>query len=629
MVRVCLGLLALLFSATAFSEGSWQVGLTQSLAEYDLSYTKFSTPKHPQYVIFTSATEVVNVSLCGSSSSANDNVYFEVWSADGATRYYTSPNAVKETQTGFCSFTAANYPTALNPPAGFKWSPSTSQLPAGTYQLRLFNGSWKDDQNRSLLSRFDITVTPNATTPPNPKLAAGRVFAYNWAFNAKRFTSNESTSADYYILVPGGRPNTNFVWLLDLNNFAGFIYDLVANDSGVDAANVLYSVPRAGNSVTEKYPMYLGYPVNALPPPTQAPQLSNVTFTDSDGVDQTISPGGTAGVQDTGVFKFTSDVPGRYLITIDANQDGVFGSSIVVNGSAVNDVYLFGAMVAGANSVVWNGRDNKGAVLPDGVYQAQVQGRIGEYHFVAGDAETSGGGAQNGLTIYGVDTSKNLFGVPVFWDDLTGFDPARLGNGGNTLPNGRLSVVGQSSGAFRHTWGGFTSTSFGDEVYVDTYVYGLASYASATAVLASDDTVREAVELVKEVRNVTQGGVFGTNNTGLPGDVLEYRVTYLGHGDSYNVVLTDPLPLYTTLQLNQYGAGELEFTCPGAPVSTIDLAVASPNYGTSANTTSTSNGTTLRVTLTGGNGTTLGGVCNKAKLLTGQSGYLLFRVKIQ
>ena len=239
-------------------------------------------------------------------------------------------------------------------------------------------------------------------------------------------------------------------------------------------------------------------------------------------------------------------------------------------------------------------------------------------------------GTQDGLTIYGVKTDKSLYGVPVFWDDLTGFNPNKAGNGGSTRPLGRTSVVGQLSGAFRHTWGSFTDTSFGNTTFVDTHVYGLASYASATAVIASDDTVHEAVELVKEVRNVTRGGVFGANNTGLPGDVLEYRVTYLGHGDSYNVALTDPLPLYTTLEKNQYGAGEIEFTCPGAPVSTIDLDDASSeNYGTSANTLPTSNGTTLKVTLTGSNGTALGGVCNKAKLLTGQSGYLLFRVKIQ
>ena len=297
-------------------------------------------------------------------------------------------------------------------------------------------------------------------------------------------------------------------------------------------------------------------------------------------------------MQDTGLFKFTSDVPGRYLITIDANQDGVFGSSTVVNGNEQDDVYLFGAMVAGANAVVWNGRDNKGAVLPDGVYQAQIQGRIGEYHFVAADVETSGGGGtqnQNGLTIYGVKTDKSLFGVPVFWDDLTGFTPNKDGHGGSTLPNGRVSVVEQLSGPFRHTWGSFTNRSFGDAAFVDTYVYGLASYASATAILASDDRVGDPVELVKEVRNVTQGGAFATNGTGRPGDVLEYRVTYLGYSvASYNFAVQDELPKYTTLAPNQYGAGEIELTCPGAPATTIDLDVASPNYGTFANTSATS-----------------------------------------
>ena len=214
-----------------FSEGSWQVGLTQALYEYDSSAANFATATHPQYVVFTSATEVVNVSLCGRATS-NDNVYFEVRSANGATLHYKSPNALKETQTGFCGFSATTYPTELDPPATFKWSPATNNppLPAGTYQLRLYNGS--QSGGAGVLSRFDITVTPNTTTKPNPKLAAGRVFAYNWAYSAGGFTEDKSTDADYFILVPGGRPNTNFVWLLDLNNFAGFGYDLSRTTRG-------------------------------------------------------------------------------------------------------------------------------------------------------------------------------------------------------------------------------------------------------------------------------------------------------------------------------------------------------------------------------------------------------------
>jgi hypothetical protein len=85
---------------------------------------------------------------------------------------------------------------------------------------------------------------------------------------------------------------------LDLNNFAGYGYDIIANNKGMDAANTPFSVPITGNNVTEQFPIYFGYPANALPPPTLPPQISNFYFIDSDGVDQTISPGSTTSVQD-------------------------------------------------------------------------------------------------------------------------------------------------------------------------------------------------------------------------------------------------------------------------------------------------------------------------------------------
>ena len=54
--------------------------------------------------------------------------------------------------------------------------------------------------------------------------------------------------------------------------------------------------------------------------------------------------------------------------------------------------------------------------------------------------------------------------------------------------------------------------------------------------------------LTKSVRNVTQGGTVGTNNTAKPGDVLEYIVTYTNTANApvSVIVVTDATPVFTT-----------------------------------------------------------------------------------
>ncbi|MCA9839799.1 MAG: DUF11 domain-containing protein [Trueperaceae bacterium] len=476
----------------ASAEGSAQInsatyGLNQPLYEYNASSSLLSSSTHPLYVILDSASSVINVSLCAedTSGTSKDDIYFEVWATtqtggkygpSGSSPIYTAPvRPDGTTEAAACTFGAST--TSLNPPSNYRWAPIDNGRTAGVYEIRLHNN------NNDTFLQFDISVTPNKSTNPNPNLAAGRLFAYNWAFDAGNYGQAQSTDANYYVLVPGGHSNTNYVWQLDLQSFAGYIYDIIANALGVvetsSGQNVGYSVPYTGHGLNELYPIYLGYPANAQPEPLTPPSISNYRFLDNSGIDQTISPGSTTSIQDSGTFLFTSDIPGTAQVIIDANQDGIFGNTAF----GIDDIYLYDLVVAGNNSITWDGRDNDGTILPDGSYDAQLQVRIGEYHFVAGDAETSGGGSNNGLTIYRASSSTSLFSTPVFWDDLTGFDPDISGNGGSNLPSGTNSIVGASTGSFRHTWGSFSSNSFGNENWVDTYTYGLSSYATTPAVI--------------------------------------------------------------------------------------------------------------------------------------------------
>ncbi|MCF6230866.1 MAG: DUF5011 domain-containing protein [Gammaproteobacteria bacterium] len=425
-----------------------------------------SNSTYPQKVDIVAAGEVINVSLCGNSNV--DTVSVTILDPSNATVY--SSGDVPSNVDCADPFTAP-----LTAP--IRYTTTTS----GVFTVQLESVSSVN------LRRFDITVTPDALTNPDPSAAGGRLWAYGWRFDADTFGQVGSTDANYYALVPGGRPDTNYVWVLDLNNFAGYVYTLVANDLGVDAPYSGYSTPRSGRTVTAKFPQYMSYPVIADPRPTEPPVLTGgLTFIDDAGQDYAISPVATGGIQDSGNFEFTSDIAGTYAITIDTNSNGVYGAG---------DKLLLGNMVAGLNQVSWDGAGANGVVLADGQYSANLQVRLGEYHFVARDAETSGG-TEDGLTIFLANSDGSVVDTTVYWDDTTFLA------GSSNLPDGALA----STPAGKHTWGNFTATSIGNEAYMDTYVYGLSSTYTALTAIVSDDTLQTGTDGLLTVPGQSDSG---------------------------------------------------------------------------------------------------------------------------
>lgn len=79
----------------------------------------------------------------------------------------------------------------------------------------------------------------------------------------------------------------------------------------------------------------------------------------------------------------------------------------------------------------------------------------------------------------------------------------------------------------------------------------------------------------KEVRNVSTAGVFGANNTALPGHTLEYRITYTNTGTSTltGVIVNDTTPAYTTYVGASAG-------CPGLVTRTNCTVVNEPANAT-------------------------------------------------
>ena len=344
------------------------------------------------------------------------------------------------------------------------------QVPeSGVYAL-FVDGSNKDDGEESDdddFQRWDISVVKNAADTVDPTIDAGNLFSYRWKFETGSFSEEVAMTEQFYILVPGGVEDTNYVWMLDLQKLSGNEFRVVANDVGLDGR---YSGSSHGDSVSDyegKYPVYLSYPSGANPFPApredQSPGLSSeVIFLDSASADAIFSPDDD-GIEETGTFSFTADVDGVYSIIIDTNADGVFGTG---------DARMSGSVKAGDKAEIeWDGTGlEDDELVAQGEYQAQVSIRLGEYHFIADDVETSGGGEQNGLTIMQALSKDEVIPTRVYWDDATYL--GGLG-GQSNLPEGVMSSLDET-GPHRHTWGNFTRYSLGNKSHIDTYVYGLS-----------------------------------------------------------------------------------------------------------------------------------------------------------
>ena len=474
------GLLAALFTATpALAEGSFQVGLNQPFVE-----TAATASTRDLLVDISSAGEVINISACGAAQA--NSLRYIIESPTGA--------IVADYTTGVATVVNGKI-SCTDPMTGalttaYKYTTAAS----GRFKVRLVNVTAAN------FSRFDVTVTSSTAVNPDPSGATGivgRVSALVWTYATGSFAASSATNANYYTLTPGGFPGTNYVWQLDLNQLAGNGYSITSNNLGVAAPRSGFSTPRAGNSSTPLYQVYLNYPTIAGPPPSSAPTVTGFRFIDNAGQDFGISPGGTAGTQDSGFFFFLSNATNAtYAIKIDANANGIFGDA--------GDVTLTGNAASGFNSIPWNGRNNAGAALPNGTYQARAEVRLGEFHFIGDDIETSGGGSGNGLTIHQALSQSFTVPTQVYWDDVTIFGAAAGGT--SNTPAGILSG--------RHTWGNFTGTSFGDNAFIDTYVFGTTTQASLFVAITPTDAPLTGAD-----------GAVTITPASVPGDTLALSVT--------------------------------------------------------------------------------------------------------
>jgi uncharacterized repeat protein (TIGR01451 family) len=108
-----------------------------------------------------------------------------------------------------------------------------------------------------------------------------------------------------------------------------------------------------------------------------------------------------------------------------------------------------------------------------------------------------------------------------------------------------------------------------------TTVYsGSAAPATQVATVIDTTTVTvAATQLTKQVENVTQSGSYGTSNTALPGNTLQYQLTIVNQGSAAlsTVVISDSTPAYTTF---------LSGACPGTlPSALTGCTLSAPSAG--------------------------------------------------
>ncbi len=449
MKRIFAAVFCLMASMVTWAEGSFQWGISPS---------GYSQPLKSSTSLFIHADEGewIQLNICNTNNSPTTvGVYSTV--VDGVGKYQA--HKLKDTLTAALPTLSCSDPMTGKLSA----SPIQYQVPpgeSGVYMINLIrdenNVSYGNEVKHNL---WDLSTTSGPSDLITPSNDTGQVFSYLWRNHTSGSGQLMATSPTLYVLVDGGFPNTHYVWALMLNEFSGWGYDVSANHIGLNPPYSGMSIPVSiTTGLITRYPVYLSYPKaeNINPAPLQIPNFlpgKEPHFAnDSDGRDA-FNPD----LSEEGIFTFTPNVTGTYAVIVDTNNDGIYGD---------NDTVLIGSMTKDVEvSQAWTGKDSSDNSLPQGEYGSQIELRVGEYHFVARDVETSGGGINNGLTIMQATTEHTVEGTHIYWDDKS-----QLGFESKLSPSTITSLA--ATGSHRHTWGNFTNSGMGNDTYIDTYVYG-------------------------------------------------------------------------------------------------------------------------------------------------------------
>ena len=377
---------------------------------------------------------------------------------------------IRWTGNGIVTVTGPNGTSMGSISSGATFVPSQGN---GAYRLTVA-------RDQAIGSAWDVTVL-------NAIDQGGRLFSWNWQFNAGSYAQTAATNASFFALVHSGTWENTSVIELKLSGLAGYIYDINANSTGVVGVNAGRSVPESGSSTVPVHQIYLRIP-SVANFASATPAVSNLNYVG--GVDrdvhnqpiepcEQILPGASRGY-----FYFTSQTTGTYHLQCDLNDDGVFEEG------PDTDLFLVGNVATGTNTVAWDGRHNGTPIAP-GDYACRVRVTVGEFHYVGRDIETS----YPGMRIFRVNQDGSRTGLKMYWND------SLVSTGDIKMPNNQYSKhISQGevdSGTYAsaaspnvnaRAWGNFSGNGKGNATYLDTYVWLSDASSGVIHVTAADGT---------------------------------------------------------------------------------------------------------------------------------------------
>lgn len=445
------------------------------------------------------------------------------------------------------------------------------------------------------IAAFDVTVMTAASAP-----LKGRV--YTNIFSGTLGTYNVGFNGVFTILTKDG-----YQYTLDNNGQAGDNFSFFANNKGFrksDGTASYLSIdnlnnpdiqdPRAPDTEADiTYKIFFNTPSLDLPAtakipgggttwlldPLDAPSsdptvLTNPKFT---GIEGTPGKAGTSPLG--GIFGYTVNRNGNYIINIDVDHDGLYTSAV--------DVSLSGNSALGQNSIAWNGLDGLNNKVPVGNYTASIKVVLfgAEVHFPFFDVERNINGIK--LTRNNGVFSPNF---DIYWDDtpITAVGKA---------PNPIKTLTPINSWLNGHKWGtaGSSEIDFGNDKGLDTWSFVSGDPISATVNFQVQEAdleitgvtpdningcVGQQVTYVIPVRNNGPNDVAGSKfSFSFPPELKEVAVTHATTAGTSSVISEAVGTAAYTVTLNLANGAATTFTVTGKvsaipTAGTIDVTAA-------------------------------------------------------
>ncbi|MBE9562084.1 MAG: DUF11 domain-containing protein, partial [Proteobacteria bacterium] len=396
-----------------------------------------------------------------------------------------------------------------------------------------------DDSQGHGIAAWDVTVfkTPNDSTTEQQ----GRVYANYLPLTVGNF--DRSINLITYFLT-----NDGYLYRSNLNGMEPYEFMFFANDVGIKDNNNesinrsigkaliesgTYNIhnpnqPDTATDITHK--LFLNSPNLDLPLdqlvdtpngktwlrsiPKDLPVIDDFKFTGDEGSD------GYAGtIPLEGSFSFSIDRELKYFLTIDINNNGIFGDDI--------DVMLPGKTVVGMNTMDWDGRDGDGNPAPpkEANYNAKFNFMLGNIHFPFWDVEND----PNGFILERMDCTKSC--------DVIYYNHSDIAN--SNSPELISALGGVSSNSGKHAF----DNKFGDNNILDIWTFPNATQqieieTSFKLKQAEISVSKTHTTDVKPLKGGPVTYIITVKNNG-PSDI-----TGIGVKDNLPATVTDPLPLW-------------------------------------------------------------------------------------